>query len=250
MSILKLKGKVVFITGGGDGMGRATAILAAQEGAKVAVFELNDENQIEVVRTIRENGHQAIGFTGNVTSEDEIRTAIQETVEVFGGIDVLINNVGINLEGFIHETETEHFDRTMKINLYQDFYTSKYTIPYMLEKNKGAIINISAAAGIKTQRSTPVYSTAKAGVIMFTQAMALQYAPYGIRVNTVSPGLVRTAMNKERSDEYIASVASAIPMQRSGQMEEIARATVWLASDDASYITGVTLPVDGGLALA
>lgn len=250
MSQLKLKDKVVFITGGGDGMGRSTSILAAQEGAKIAIFELNAENQEETVRVIRENGHQAIGFTGNVINEEEVRLAIEETVKTFGGIDVLINNVGINLEGLLHETTTEHFDRTMKINLYQDFFTSKYAIPYMLEKKKGAIINISSAAGIKTQRGTPVYSTAKAGVIMLTQAMALQYAPLGIRVNSVAPGLVRTAMNSARSNEYIESVAKAVPMLRPGQKEEIARATIWLASDEASYITGVTIPVDGGLSLA
>lgn len=247
---MKLKDKVVFITGGGDGMGRATAVLAAQEGAKVAIFELNDENQKEVVQTIKKSGNEAIGFTGNVTNEQEVRLAIEETAKAFGGIDVLINNVGINLEGLIHETETEDFDKVIKVNLYQDFFTSKYAIPYMLEKNKGAIINISSAAGIKTQKGTPLYSTAKAGVIMLTKALALQYALLGIRVNSVAPGLVRTAMNKVRSDEYIEMVAKAVPMQRTGQTEEIARATIWLASDEASYITGVTLPVDGGLSLA
>ena len=248
MSELKLKDKVMFITGGGDGMGRATSILAAQEGAVIAIYEMDPEKHQAVKKIIEDNGGKAITFTGDVTNEEGLRQAIDETAKTFGSIDILINNVGYCREGLVHQMITEEWNKTMRISLDAYYYTAKYAIPHMLAKGKGKIVNIASAAGLKSIYDTPAYSAAKAGVIMLTKAMAQAHAPSGINVNCICPGVIKTNMLRFMSDEYLQAVSSMIPMRRLGVPEEIAKAVLFLVSDDATYINGAILSVDGGIA--
>ena len=249
MSELKLKDKVMFITGGGDGMGKATSILAAQEGAVVAIYEIDPKKHQAVKKIIEDNGGKAITFTGDVTNEEGLRQAIDETAKKFGSIDILINNVGYCPEGLVHEMPTEEWDKTMRISLDAYYYGSKYAIPHMLAKGKGAVVNIASAAGLKPVFNTPAYCVAKAGVVMLTKAMAIAYAPSGIRVNCICPGVIDTNKSANMSPEYRQAVSNIIPMRRLGLPEEVAKAIVFLVSDDASYMNGAITCVDGAVSI-
>jgi 3-oxoacyl-[acyl-carrier protein] reductase len=243
----KLDNKVIFITGGGDGMGRATAVEAAKNGALVVIFELKKENAETTKQIVEENGGKIIAFIGDVTKEEQLQHAIEGTVKTFGSIDILVNNVGYDLEGYIHEVSSEEWDKVMNINVKSIYYASKYAIPHMIKKGKGNIINISSAAGVRARADTPIYRTAKAAVIMLTKSMALAYADKGIRVNSISPGLTETNMLSNMSQEYIDKIEQGIPIKRIGKPEDIALSIMYLASDESAYVTGTNLLVTGGL---
>lgn len=246
---MKLENKVFFITGGSDGMGKATVLEAAREGAKVAFVGRNPDKCEKVLDALKEEGLSAIYFKCDVEKPDEIKAAIANTVEALGPIDVLVNNVGYDLQLLIHEVEIEQWDKCLNINLKAPYLAAKEVLPSMMERRSGVIINISSTAGTNPQKDTPVYSAAKAGVIMLTKAMAMAYGEYGIRINSVSPGLTETAMLAQVSEEYKAALSAMIPLQRPGQPIDIAKAVIFLATDDANYITGQIWGVDGGLPL-
>ena len=245
----KLEGKVFFITGGSDGMGRATVMEAAKEGAKVAFVGRNEGKLQKVADELKAAGLSGIYFTADVEKEDELVSAIEKTVQELGPIDVLVNNVGYDLQVLIHEVTSAQWDKCMNINLKAPFIAARTVLPSMMERKTGVIINISSTAGTNPQKDTPVYSAAKAGLIMLTKAEAMAYGEYGIRINSVAPGLTETAMLAQVSEEYKAALSQMIPLKKPGQPIDIAKAVIFLASDDAQYVTGQIWGVDGGLPL-
>ncbi|WP_373757937.1 SDR family NAD(P)-dependent oxidoreductase [Jeotgalibaca porci] len=242
-----LNDKVAIITGAGSGFGRATAELYAKEGAKVVVVDYNEETAQETVSRIEEKGGSAVAVKADVSKEEDVKNFIQKAMDNFGKIDILFNNAGIYAPGTVEETTMDDWNRSINVNVTALFLASKYAIPY-LKETKGNIINTASAGGIIGFPGAISYATTKGAVISFTRAMAVDYAEAGIRVNAISPGTGVTGMTKDlldNEDIYNAFI-SPIPMNRLGEANDVAHAALFLGSDQASYITGHALPVDGG----
>jgi NAD(P)-dependent dehydrogenase (short-subunit alcohol dehydrogenase family) len=249
---MKLDGRVALITGGTSGIGRATAVLLAEEGAAVALTGRNRERGEEVARGIHEAGGRAIFICADVRLADDCRRAVEETLERFGRIDVLFNNAGVFHPKTVPECTEEEWDETIDSSLKGAFLMSKYSLPSMIERGSGSIIHNSSGWGILGGDKAAAYCAAKGGLVVMAKAMAIDHGPHGIRVNCVCPGDVETPMltddaqKREMSwDDYHAGAADR-PLGRVGTVEEIARAVLFLASDDSSFVTGEALVVDGG----
>ena len=245
----KLDGKVALITGAGSGIGRATALLFAKEGAKVVVADYVPVGGQETVRMIKEAGGEAIFVEADVSKASDVERMVKTAVDAYGRIDILYNNAGITRAAPTAETTEEEWDLVLDINLKGVFLGSKYAIPVMLNQGGGVIINTASIAGISGFRGMSAYCASKAAVILLTKTMALEYGRQNIRVNCICPGVIQTAMTKAwNPDETVQQVPPrGQPVKRGGQPEEIARAALYLASDDSSFVTGAALVVDGGL---
>ncbi len=247
-----LKKKVALITGGASGIGRATAMLFAREGAAVVIADINAQGGEEVVQEIKSTGRKALFVACDVTQAEDCQRAVEAAVTTFGGLDILFNNAGIiRRADVLHTTETE-WDRVMEVNVKSIFLMSKYAIPQMEKRGGGAIINTSSGWGLKGGGNAVSYCASKGAVTNMTRAMAIDHGRQGIRVNSVCPGDTDTPMlrNEARQlgqpeQEFMAE-AAARPLGRYGTPEEIAETVLFLASDAASYITGAALVVDGG----
>jgi NAD(P)-dependent dehydrogenase (short-subunit alcohol dehydrogenase family) len=244
---MRLKNKVAVITGAGSGMGKAMAQLFAAEGARVVCADISG-NQEAVAAEI---GSAAIPVQANVASEDDVRKMIATAEDTFGRLDILVNNAGFGGKmAPLHEQTTERWEQVHSVNLTGVFFGMKYGITSMLKTGGGAIVNISSASGFVGWKHHSIYGAAKAGVNQLTKAAALDYAGTNIRVNAVLPGTMWTGLVKASKDfpEPPPGVARlpGIPMNRWGLATDIAYAALYLASDEASYVTGVLLPVDGG----
>ncbi len=246
----RLDGKVAFISGGARGMGAEEARLFANEGAMVAIGDILEQDGRKIETEINESGGECIFVRLDVTSEAEWQSAIDATVSRFGRLDILVNNAGIGgIDGIIEDTSVEDWQRVMDINGKGVFLGTKAAIPEMQRAGGGSIINISSQLGIvATDRSSPQYQASKGAVRIFTKAAAIQYASYGIRVNSVHPGPVITPMTERRRTDpnTYAIMRSRIPLGRFAEPREIANAVLYLASDEASFVTGSELVVDGG----
>ncbi len=247
-----LKGKVALITGAASGIGRATALLFAREGAEVAVVDIDETNGQEVARTIVNEGGKAIFIRCDVTRASDCLSAVEKTVEEFGGLDILFNNAGIIRRAAVVETTEEEWDRVMETNVKSVFLASKYAIPIMAEAGGGVIINTSSGWGLVGGRNAASYCASKGAVVLLTKAMAIDYGPQNIRVNCICPGDTDTPMlrNEARQlgrpeDEFLAEAADR-PLRRIGKPEEIAQGALYLVSDASSFVTGTALVVDGG----
>lgn len=242
-----LENKVAIITGAGSGFGRATAELYAKEGAKVVVVDYNEETAMETVKAIQGSGGEAVSVKADVSQEADIKNAIQTAVDTYGQIDILFNNAGIYVPGTVEETTMEDWNHSLNVNITALFLASKYSIPYLKETN-GNIINTASAGGIIGFPNAISYAATKGAVISFTRAMAVDYAESGVRVNAICPGTGETGMTKDllEIDEIYQGFVSPIPMKRLGKPHDVANAALFLGSDQASYITGHALPVDGG----
>jgi NAD(P)-dependent dehydrogenase (short-subunit alcohol dehydrogenase family) len=247
-----LKGKVALITGGASGIGRATAILFAREGAAVAIVDLDEPHARTAVQDIEAQGGQAIFIRCDVTRADECQHAVQATLEGFGRLDILFNNAGIVRRADVIETTEEEWDRVMDVNVKSIFLMSKYVVPVMAAAGGGAIINTSSGWGLKGGGNAVAYCASKGAVTNMTRAMAIDHGKQKIRVNAVCPGDTDTPMLRdearqlgETEDRFLAEAANR-PLRRYAQPEEIAQAVLYLASDAASYVTGTALVVDGG----
>jgi NAD(P)-dependent dehydrogenase (short-subunit alcohol dehydrogenase family) len=257
----RLKDKVAIVTGAGStgpgwGNGKATAVLFAREGAKIFAV---DKNLVaaEVTKGIidREDG-KCMVYRADVSQSDDVKAMVNRCIETYGRIDILHNNVGIGQLGGPVESSEESWDRVNAVNLKSIFLTCKYALPYMEKQGKGTIVNVASIAGIRWLGVPYIsYSASKAGVIQFTQSVALQYAAKNIRVNCILPGMMNTPMIVESlKDFYAGDVQKMIeirdrqcPMGKMGDAWDIAYAALFLASDEAKYITGTQLVVDGGL---
>ncbi len=250
---MQLEGKVSIVTGGAHGMGAVEAKLFAREGAKVVIGDLLEEEGKQVEAEITEAGGQAMFIAMDVTQEDVWKEAVQQTVARFGLLNVLVNNAGISGGITSDLMEVQAWDRLMDINARGVFLGMKYAIKEMQSAGGGSIVNISSISGIVGQDYThPGYNASKGAVRLLTKTAAIQYAKDGIRVNSVHPGLMPpmlTSLPSGDAQRYLdqrQNMLNSIPMGRVGRQEEVANAVLFLASDDASYITGAELVVDGG----
>jgi NAD(P)-dependent dehydrogenase (short-subunit alcohol dehydrogenase family) len=249
---MRLGDRVALITGGTSGMGRATAILFAREGARVALTGRDEKRGREVVDEIGRSGGRAMFVRHNVRLADDCRRAVDETVRAFGRLDILFNNAGVFFPRTVPDCPEEEWDLTIDVNLKGTFLMSKYALPVMIAQKRGVIINNSSGWGIVGGDAAASYCASKGGVVLLTKAMAIDHGRQGIRVNCVCPGDVETPMLPEDArqrglawDAYLAGAVNR-PLGRIGTPEEIARAVLFLASDDASFMTGAALVVDGG----
>ncbi len=248
----KLENKTVLITGGTSGIGRATAVLFAREGARVAIVGRDRVRGHDMVAEIERAGGTAIFLQCDVRLADECRRAVEETVDAFGGLDILFNNAGVYYANTVIDCSEEEWDLTVDIGLKGTYLMSKFALPAMIAQGGGAIVNNASGWGLVGGDKAAAYCAAKGGVVLLTKAMAVDHSRQGIRVNCVCPGDVDTPMlpqdAKRRGVSWEAYLAGASdrPMGRIGQPEEIARAVLFLASDDASFVTGAILAVDGG----
>jgi NAD(P)-dependent dehydrogenase (short-subunit alcohol dehydrogenase family) len=247
----RLKDKVAVITGAGSGIGRAIALLFAEEGAKVSIFDINSKDGLETEALIKKRDKEAMFIKVDVSKEEEVKKAFKSVIEKYKKLDILCNNAGISYSSPLINTDEKDWDRVLNINLKGVFLCSKHAIPELI-KTSGSIINISSIAGIIGLANETAYCASKGGVISLTKAMALELAPYKIRVNCICPGSTLTPMFenilKSTGDYEKALKANIerIPLKRIGKPEDIAYAALYLASEESSYVTGSVLVVDGG----
>lgn len=243
-----LIGKTALVTGASGGIGKYIAEELALRGAKVALHYNSSEKAAEAIKNqIRANGGEAEIFCCDIRSNSAVRDMIKEIEEAFGGIDILVNNAGVALDARIHKMPEEYFDNTMAINVKGTWNTMQHVLPMMMEKKEGAIINISSVSGIAGNIGQSAYSGSKAAVIGMTKTVAKEAAAYGIRVNAVAPGFIEVGMSSQISDKLREMLVQQIPMKRQGKGEEVAKTVAFLASDDAGYITGQVIEVNGGM---
>src|SRR6202051_1561135 len=249
---MRLKNKIALITGGTSGIGEATAMLFAREGAKVAITGRNEDRGRTVADKIVSEGGKAIFVRTDVRRASECRQVVDETLRVFAGLDILFNNAGVFYPHTILDCTEEEWDLQMDINLKGTFLMSKAAVPGMIERGGGVIINNSSGWGIAGGDAAVAYCASKGGVVLLTKAMAIDHGRQGIRVNCICPGDVDTPMLPEDArmrglkwEDYLAGCANR-PMGRIGTTDEIAKAALFLASDDSSFMTGAALVVDGG----
>ncbi|UZJ76879.1 SDR family NAD(P)-dependent oxidoreductase [Fictibacillus sp. KU28468] len=246
---MRLQGKTAVITGGGGGIGRAAALLFAKEGAKLAIADVKEDFGEETVRLIREQGGQAIFIKTNVTDSKQVKKVIDAAISEFGALHILFNNAGIgNPEVKSTDLPEEEWDRIVDINLKGVFLGIKHGVPELIKAGGGVIINTSSLLGLKGQKYLSAYNASKGGVILLTQNAALEYGRHNIRVNAVAPGVIDTSIidNWKNNGRKWPIISTANALGRIGKPEEVARAVLFLASDEASFITGATLSVDGG----
>jgi NAD(P)-dependent dehydrogenase (short-subunit alcohol dehydrogenase family) len=256
---VRLAGKVALITGAGMGIGRATAQLFAREGARVAVADYDADSGQETVTLIHHEGGEAILIEADVSLAKHARAMIKEAIRAYGRIDILHNNAGIDLPQATNvvATEIEDWERILAVNLKGVFLCSKYAIPELIKAGGGVIINTASIAGLVPMQQEAAYGASKAGLVLLTKQMARDYAQHGIRVNSVCPGPMekptRHRLNYLQADQAAfakrQSFSQQIPLGRMCQPEDIAQAVLFLASEEASMITGVDLVVDGGFTL-
>lgn len=242
--------KVVIVTGGSFGIGRETAIAFATRGAKVVVADWLEDKEQTTVKQIKAAGGQAIFLTCDVSKSNDVSAMVDKTIATYGRLDFAFNNAGI--EGAMANTQEcteENWDKTININLKGIWLCMKYEIPYMVQQGKGAIVNCASVAGLIGFPGLPAYVVSKHGVVGLTKTAALENAKQNIRINAVCPGIIHTEMidritglDKEVEKQYI----SMEPVGRMGKPEEVAEAVIWLCSDAASFVTGHSMPVDGG----
>lgn len=245
-----MENKVGIVTAAGNGIGRASALAFAEEGAKVVVSDISEEAGKETVQLITEKGGEATFIPCNVADEADVKNLVQQTIERYGQLDWAHNNAGIGAPTApVTETDTAHWKRSMGVNLDGMYFCLKHEIPAMIETGGGAIVNTASTGGLAGTPGLATYTSSKWGVNGLTKTVALEFGKKGVRVNSICPGMTKTKSVASWSNEAVEQAAAYeanIPMGRMGTPEEQANAAVWLCSDKASYITGVNLPVDGG----
>lgn len=244
----RFENKIVLVTGAGRGIGASIAKRFASEGAEVIVnYSGNDEAAQKTVDEITATGGQAQKYKCSVNDSEIVKVMIDEIIKEFGRIDILVNNAGITKDGLMLRMTDEDFDRVIDVNLKGTFNCTKYVSKYMLKQKSGKIINISSVVGLSGNAGQVNYSASKAGIIGITKSAAKELSSRGITVNAVAPGYVDTDMTKVLSDNIRNEILKNIPLQRMGNVEDISNCVAFLASEDASYITGQVISVDGGM---
>ena len=249
----RLEGKVAVITGAASGIGRASALLFAREGAAVMVADLDAKAGEEAVAQIQREGGEVAFVRTDVSESTDVERMIRTAVETFGRVDVLFNNAGVNFPATVVDITEQAWQRSLDVNLKGVMLGCRHAIPEMLKSGGGSIINTASMLGLVASPRQAPYSAAKGAVVMLTRQVAIDYAQRNIRVNCLCPSEVNTEMNRRFIEQSpnpqaeLRRVLARIPMDRMAEPDEIAAAALFLASDDSSYITGVALPVDGGL---
>ena len=256
---MRLKDKVALVTGAASGIGRATAALFGQEGAKVMCADLDAAGAERTARQIAGGGGEAASTQADVSQAADVERMVRETVERWGRIDILLNNAGVEWAMPAPQVSEQDWDRVIDVNLKGVFLGCKYAIPEMVKQGGGgSIVNTASIAGLRGNAWLSTYCASKGGVVQLTKALAVEWAEHNVRVNAVCPGVIRTplaergveqagALFGDTVEESWQRIAEGHPLGRVGEPEEVARAVLFLASDEASFVTGVALPVDGGL---
>jgi len=247
----RYENKTVLITGAGGGIGRALALRLGAEGGAIAVLDRNLEAADETVAQVEKAGGRAGAIVADITDDAEVARAVAKTRETFGGLDVLINNAGWAAKGSIEETSRADWDIEININLTGHYVCAKAVLAGMVAQGKGAIVNIGSVNGLMAL-GNPAYSAAKAGLLSLTQALAVEYGPKGIRTNMISPGTIETdietwRIRREKNPKIFDVLARWYPVGRVGQPEDIAAAVAFVAADEAAFVNGANIAVDGGL---
>jgi NAD(P)-dependent dehydrogenase (short-subunit alcohol dehydrogenase family) len=244
---MRLKDKVALVTGGASGIGKATAELFAREGARVAVADFSAEGR-EIVQAIKTAGGDAIFLPVDVSDSGQVTRMVEAALEAYGRIDILFNGAGILYYGTVLETDEQAWNRVLSINLGGTYLCCRAVIPHMIRQGGGSIINVASTVGAHDACANAVaYVTSKGGVTLFTKAVAIDHAKQGVRVNALVPGATDTPMiRKAIAPDDLQALAASQPIGRLGRPEELAKAVLFLASDDASFVTGSAMYVDGG----
>lgn len=256
---MKLEGKVALITGAATGIGRASALLFAKEGAKVAIADINEKDALETVRSIQNAGGDAIFINTNLMKVSDIENMVKTTVDRFGKLDIFFHNAGVAGPGRIETTTEEAYDQIMTVHVKAGFFGAKFAAPEIKKAGGGVILFTGSGLALRPSRQSPAYSVSKAGLLMLARALAVALASDGIRVNALCPGPIAStplwqgvlARNPDIvPEEYKKMNMEVRPIKRLGTPEEMAAAALFLVSPEASYITGAALPVDGGGAMS
>jgi 3-oxoacyl-[acyl-carrier protein] reductase len=245
---MKLDGKVALITGGASGIGKVTAKKFLQEGAKVVISDFNAEAGTATINEL-ENYGQITFIHTDVSDTDQIKLMVRKTIDTYKKIDILVNNAGITIDGLLTKMNEDSWEKVISVNLTGVFKCTKEVVPIMLEQGSGVILNASSVVGIHGNIGQTNYAATKAGVIGLTKSWAKEFGPKGIRVNAVAPGFIVTDMTAKVPQKILDLMEEKTPLRKLGKPEDIAAAYLFLASDDASYINGTILSVDGGLVI-
>jgi 3-oxoacyl-[acyl-carrier protein] reductase len=246
---MKLENKVAIITGAGSGIGRESALLFAKEGAKVVVADVNEKGGEETAAQIKTNGGESFFFKLDVTNREQSKNMVKTTMEKYGRIDILINNAGITQDALVAKMTEEQWDRVIDINLTGVFNCTQAVVEVMMTQGKGAIVNTSSIVGVNGNVGQVNYAATKAGLIGMTKTLAKELGRKGIRVNAVAPGFISTPMTAAVPDKILEQMKEKTPLKRLGEPKDLANAYLYLASEEANFINGAVLAVDGGLVI-
>ena len=249
----RVKDRIAIVTGAGSGIGEASAIRLAEEGAKVICADINLESATKTAQQITASGFIAEGYAIDIADSQACTALVSHAVSKYGAIDILVNNAGVNLPGVFHEVTNEIIDRTLNVNVKGAMYLTRAALPHMLESSRGSIVNMSSVNGLVSEPYLSVYSASKGAIVMFTRGIALDYAKTGIRCNAICPGWVDTPINHAHAkmlgglDHVYKTIDSFQPIGRPGTSREIANVVLFLASDESSFMTGSIVSADGGM---
>lgn len=243
---MRLKDKVAIITGGANGIGEGVAVKFAQEGAKVVIGDLKEDEVKKTEQKIKDMGGTVLGVVCNVANKASVDAMVQKAVEAFGTVDILINNAGITRDAIFHKMTEEQWDQVFDVNLKGVFYCCQAVVPILRDKGYGRIVNVSSVSRFGNPGQAN-YAATKAGLVGFTRTMAKELGPKGVTMNAIAPGSIETAMFLAVPEKIRAISAKSNALQRPGSVEEVADVILFFASDDSSYVTGQCLQVDGGV---
>ncbi|MEI8223415.1 MAG: SDR family oxidoreductase [Actinomycetes bacterium] len=250
---MRVENKVAIVTGAGSGIGEASAIRLAEEGAKVICADINAAAAQATAQKIREAGGTAREATIDISDFRQCDSVVADAIKEFGTVDILVNNAGVNLPGVFHEVSNETIDRTLSVNIKGAMYLTRAVLPAMLKQGSGSIVNMSSVNGLVSEPFLSVYSASKGAIVMFTRGIALDYAKTGVRCNAICPGWVDTPINHAHAkmlgglDHVYKTIDSFQPIGRPGTPREIANLVLFLASDESSFMTGSIVSADGGM---
>jgi dihydroanticapsin dehydrogenase len=249
----RVANRVAIVTGAGSGIGQASAIRLAEEGAKVICADINLESANATASEINSSGFIAEGYAIDIADSQACTSLVDRVVSQYGSIDILVNNAGVNLPGVFHEVSNETIDRTLNVNVKGAMFLTRAALPHMLKNSRGSIVNMSSVNGLVSEPYLSVYSASKGAIVMFTRGIALDYAKTGIRCNAICPGWVDTPINHAHAkmlgglDHVYKTIDSFQPIGRPGTSREIANVVLFLASDESSFMTGSIVSADGGM---
>jgi dihydroanticapsin dehydrogenase len=252
-SQLRVENRIAIVTGAGSGIGQASAMRLAEEGATVICADINGEAVDATVKQIIDSGLKAEGQVIDISDSQACTEIVDSTAAKFGSVDILVNNAGVNLPGVFHEVTNETIDRTLNVNVKGAMYLTRAALPHMLKNQRGSIVNMSSVNGLVSEPYLSVYSASKGAIVMFTRGIALDYAKTGIRCNAICPGWVDTPINHAHAkmlgglDHVYKTIDSFQPIGRPGTSREIANVVLFLASDESSFMTGSIVSADGGM---
>lgn len=245
-----MEGKVAVVTGGGRGIGRAVAVRLGQEGASIAIFyRSNDAAAEQTAELVRQAGGKCETFKGDVSSAGDVEALFKQVNQVLGPVDILVNNAGITRDNLLMRMKDSEFDEVIHTNLYGIYYCTRAVIRSMLRARYGRIINMSSVVGLSGNAGQANYAASKAGIIGFTKSVAREVANRGITVNAIAPGYIQTELTGELPDAVKQQILGQIPAGRFGEPEDVAEAVAFLAGQEAGYITGQTINIDGGMVM-